>query len=50
MMRRLVVTISAKDLGKIKEDVQIVTKSDIFKLKVEAEIVSAEEYDNRHQG
>jgi hypothetical protein len=43
MLRKLVVTICVRDenaTGKIKEEVQIVTKADIFKLKVEADVVT----------
>lgn len=43
MTRKLIVTVlaSAQDaLGKIKEEIHIVTKSDVFKLMVEAEIFS----------
>ena len=34
-------------LGKLKDEVHIVTKSDVFKLAVEAEILSAEAYEQR---
>lgn len=50
MVRRLIVTISAKSedaVGRVKEEVQIVTKSDVFKLKVEAEVVTPQDYEAR---
>ena len=52
MLRKLIVSIntSAEDsVGKLREEVQIVTKSDIFKMMVEAEIVTPEEYETRQQ-
>jgi len=47
MTRKLIVTLLASNkdkeiLGKIKEEIHIVTKSDIFKLNVEAEILSSD--------
>ena len=48
MVRKLIVTIkaSAPDcLGKIKEELQIVTKSDVYKLPIEAEILNAQAYE-----
>ena len=50
MTRKLIVTLLASNndketLGKIKEEVHIVTKSDIFKLIVEAEILSPDQFE-----
>lgn len=47
MTRKLIVILLAgnsdkETLGKLKEEIHIVTKSDIFKLNVEAEILSAD--------
>ena len=47
MTRKLIVTLLASNkdketLGKIKEEIHIVTKSDIFKLNIEAEILSSD--------
>jgi hypothetical protein len=47
MTKRLVVTIRATEgdsLGKIKEEIQIMTKSDVFKVPVEAVILSPEAF------
>lgn len=49
MTRRLIVAIQAgtagpATLGRLKEEIQVVTKSDVFKLPVEAEILSEEAY------
>lgn len=49
MTRKLIVTILASNndketFGKIKEEIHIVTKSDIFKLNVEAEILSPNQF------
>jgi len=52
MTRRLIVSIkaSAPDaLGKLKEEVHIVTKADVFKLPIEAEVLSAEAFEQRKQ-
>lgn len=52
MTRKLIVSIKATApdaLGKLKEEVHILTKSDIFKLPVEAEVLGAEEYEKRKQ-
>ena len=47
MTRKVFVSIKsdANDSGTIKEDIQIVTKSDIFKIPIEAIILSAEQFD-----
>jgi len=45
MIRKVAVTIFSSKVGLIKDTLQIVTKSDIFKIPIEATIVSAENYD-----
>lgn len=45
MIRKVAVTIYSSKVGLIKDTLQIVTKSDIFKIPIEATIVSAENYD-----
>lgn len=45
MIRKLLVTIHANEEGSLKETLQIVTKSDIYKIPVEAVILSPEDYD-----
>ena len=45
MTKRIIVTIKATEedsLGKIKEEIQVMTKSDVFKVPVEALILSVE--------
>lgn len=52
MMRKLIVTIKAGDpdsLGRIKEELHIVTKSDVYKLPIEAEILNAQAYEQKKQ-
>lgn len=52
MTKRFIVTICAsslESLGKMKEEIQVMTKSDIFKLPVEALVLSAEEFDKQNQ-
>jgi hypothetical protein len=45
MIRKVIVTINASEEGSLKETLQIVTKSDIYKIPVEATILSPENYD-----
>lgn len=45
MIRKIAVTIQANEEGNIKDILQIVTKADIFKIPIEANILSAEEYE-----
>lgn len=49
MIKKLIITIrlEEQDTGsrKIKEEVQVLTKSDIFKLPVEALVVTREEFE-----
>ena len=52
MTKRLIVTVqasSAESLGKLKEEIQVMTKSDIFKVPVEALVLSQEEFDKQNQ-
>ena len=52
MTKRLIVTLqasSADSLGKVKEEIQVMTKSDVFKLPVEALVLSQEEFDKQNQ-
>ena len=42
MTRKVLVVINSSEVGNLKEEVQIVTKADIYKLKVEAEFVAEE--------
>jgi len=52
MTKRFIVTIqasSAESLGKLKEEIQVMTKSDIFKVPVEALVLSQEEFDKQNQ-
>lgn len=52
MHRKLIVTIKATapdSLGKIKEELHIVTKSDVYKLPIEAEILNAQAYEQKKQ-
>ena len=44
MVRRIIVGIKAASLGKIKEEIQIVTKSDVFKLPVEAQVMAEADF------
>jgi hypothetical protein len=45
MIRKVLVTVHAKEPGTIKEVLHIVTKSDIFKIPIEATILSAQNYE-----
>jgi hypothetical protein len=45
MIRKILVTIHAKEPGSIKEVLHIVTKSDVFKIPIEATILSPEAFD-----
>lgn len=45
MTRKVVVTINALEEGGIKENLQIVTKSDIYKIPIEATILSPENFE-----
>ncbi len=47
MIRKLIVTIQANNCptGTLREEIQIVTKHDIYKVPIEAEILSLEEFD-----
>lgn len=52
MTKRLIVTVCASSpdcLGRIKEEVQVMTKSDVFKLPVEANVLGVEEFDKQNQ-
>ena len=49
MTRKISVTIMAHEEGKIKETLQIVTKTDIFKIPIEADVLSAENYQRELQ-
>jgi hypothetical protein len=44
MTKRVIVTVQASTLGKIKEEVQIQTKSDIFKVPIDAIVLSKVEF------
>lgn len=46
MTKRIIISIKASDLGKIKEELQIMTKSDIFKVPVDGMVLSGEEFAN----
>jgi hypothetical protein len=45
MIRKVLVTINSMEEGNIKDNLQIVTKSDIYKIPIEATILSAENYE-----
>jgi len=45
MIRKVVVTINSTEEGNIKENLQIVTKSDIYKIPIEANILSPENFE-----
>lgn len=45
MIRKVAVTINAREEGTVKDLLQIVTKSDVFKIPIEANILSPEEYE-----
>lgn len=45
MIRKVIVTIYSKEPGQVKDIVQLVTKSDIYKIPVEATILSHEDYE-----
>lgn len=47
MMKKVIVTIRCLPEGgsKVKDEIQIVTKSDIFKIPVEGTILTEEQYD-----
>lgn len=52
MTKRLVVTIRATEgdsLGKIKEEIQVMTKSDVFKVPVEALVLSLEAFERQEE-
>jgi hypothetical protein len=44
MIRKVLVTILSKEPGAIKDTLHIVTKSDIFKIPIEASVLSTEDY------
>ena len=53
MTKRLVVTVrasmpDASTLGKVREEIQIMTKSDIYKVPVECQILSQEEFEKQN--
>jgi len=45
MTKKILVTIHAQEKGSIKETLHITTKADIFKIPIEAVILSSEDYD-----
>jgi len=45
MIKKVSVSIFSKDQGTIKDTLQIVTKADIFKIPIEATILSEENYE-----
>lgn len=45
IIRKVLVTINANEEGNVRETLNIVTKSDIYKIPVEATILSPENYD-----
>lgn len=45
MIRKVAVTINAREEGTVKDLLHIVTKSDVFKIPIEANILSPEEYE-----
>lgn len=54
MIKKVIITIRLDSSGpemmkKVKEDVQIVTKSDIFKVPVEATILSAQDFNKQQE-
>ena len=54
MIKKVIITIRLDSSGpdmmkKVKEDVHIVTKSDIFKVPVEATVLSAEDFNKQQQ-
>ncbi len=49
MTRKISVTIQASEEGWIKEQLQILTKTDIFKIPIEAQILSPENYQRELQ-
>ena len=44
MIRKLSVTVQSNDEGIVKETLQIMSKTDIFKIPIEANIMSVENY------
>lgn len=49
MIRKVIVTLCSKELGNIKDTLHIITKSDVFKIPIEATILSAADYDKEIQ-
>ena len=49
MTRKVLVSVVSGEPGKIKEEVHIVTKSDVFKLKIEAEVMDHSSFDEKNQ-
>ena len=52
MTKKLVVVLQAsvaESLGKLKDEIQIMTKSDVFKIPVEALVLSSEEFNKQNQ-
>ena len=46
MTKRIIISVKASDLGKIKEELQVMTKSDIFKIPIDGIVLSQEEFTN----
>jgi hypothetical protein len=40
MTKKIIVTLKASELGKVKDEVQVMTKSDIFKVPIDAIVMS----------
>ena len=49
MIRRVTVTVLAKEQGSVKDILHIVTKSDVFKIPIEATILSPDAYEREMQ-
>lgn len=49
MIKKLVVAVQSDETGKIKEELQIGTKSDIFKIPIEVNILSEEDFEAQNK-
>lgn len=49
MIRKIIVTVYSKEPGQVKDIIQIVTKSDIYKIPIEATILNPDDYEREMQ-
>jgi hypothetical protein len=54
MTKKLIITVRASmpdagTLGKLREEVQVMTKSDVYKVPVDCQILTQEEFDKQNQ-